>query len=78
MGYRIPSIEMKVFLPAAKLEKIEQAVALLQTIQEAQIREVMRVIGLMMSCFPAVPWARLHQHPLQGLMLLCWVGTSRA
>lgn len=78
LGYRISSVEMKIFLPMEKIEKIGQAVAQLQTNQEAQIREVMRVLGLMMFCFPAVPWARHHQRPLQGLMLHCLDGSKQS
>ena len=74
LGYRITSVEKKIFLPQEKILKLEQAVALLQTNQEISIRQVMRVLGLMSACFPAVPWARFHIRPLQGLVLKHWNG----
>lgn len=72
LGYRISSTEKKVFLPLKKIEKMGQAVA-----QEAQIRDVMKVIGLMTSCILAVPWAGFRQRPLQGLLLRCWGGSQQ-
>lgn len=51
LGYRISSIERKVFLPSEKIEKVGLAVVQLQTNQDAHVRDVMRVMGLMTSCF---------------------------
>lgn len=77
LGYTISSVERKVrkvFLTQEKIRKMDQAVARLQTNREVLIREVMKVVGLMTSCFLAVPWAIFHQHPLQShlLRLLGW------
>ena len=74
LGYRISSIKRKIFLPEEKIAKLDQAVAQLQSNLLTSVREVMRVLGLMTSCFPAVPWARFHQRPLQELMLRLWSG----
>lgn len=69
LSYIIFSIEKKILLQEEKIQRMDQAVAPLQANQEVSIREVMRVIGLMTSCFP---WAIFHQRRLQKLLHRYW------
>lgn len=70
LGYDVmASVERKIFLPGEKIRKMDQSVAWLQTNLSVLVREIMKVIGLMTSCFLAVPWVRFHQHPLQNRLL---------
>ncbi|XP_040188033.1 uncharacterized protein LOC120920173 [Rana temporaria] len=78
LGYDFCSVVQKVFLPEEKVSKMVQAVSTLQTNQLVSLREISRTVGLMTSCFPAVPWARFHQRPLQRFLLENWDGDARS
>lgn len=71
LGFEIDSLSMKVFLPHAKLEKM---ISLFQEVYHAHqisIRKLSQVIGVMVSCFPAVPIAKLHYRTLEGQKIAC-------
>ena len=78
LGYDFCSVDQKVFLPQEKVSKMLQAVSALQTNQSVSLMEVSRTVGLMTLCFPAVPWARFHQRPLQMFLLKKWDGDARS
>lgn len=78
LGYDFCSVNQRVFLPQEKITKVFQTMSTLQTNQSVSLRQVSRAVGLMTSCFPAVPWARLRQRPLQRFLLRNWDGDVRS
>lgn len=70
LGYRVDSVAQRVFfLPLEKISRVQGAVSALHETGEASLRTIMRVLGLMSSCIPSVPWAQLHFQGLQGFLL---------
>ena len=67
LGYWIDSENMKVTLPREKVQKVKTAC--LGTIKKKRvtIRELAQVIGILVSCFPAVVWGPLHFRNLEHL-----------
>ena len=65
LGNRINSIDMIVYLPEEKKQVIKIECLKLSRIDVAKIREVARVIGLLVSTFSAVEYGPLHYRELE-------------
>lgn len=65
LGNDIDSEKMVVTLPESKVDKIVQACLDLHSQSRAKIRDVARVVGLMVSSFSAVDYAPLHFRSLE-------------
>lgn len=65
LGNNIDSEKMTVTLPVEKVEKIVQACSELQKLQKARIREVARVLGLMVSSFSAVEFGPMFYRSIE-------------
>ena len=65
LGNRINSIDMIVYLPEEKKQVIKIECLKLSRIDVAKIREVARVIGLLVSTFSAVEYGPLHYRKLE-------------
>lgn len=59
-------------LPQEKIGKVAGAVSALLELRESSQRYIMKVLGLMTTCIPAVPWAQLHSGELQSFLLSSW------
>ena len=70
LGNRINSIDMIVYLPEEKKQVIKIECLKVSRIDVAKIREVARVIGLLVSTFSAVEYGPLHYRELEKRKLL--------
>lgn len=67
-------MSQRIFLPQEKIIKVQRAVSTLHETEEASLRTIMRILGLMSSYFPVVHWAQFHFRRLQGFLLSSWDG----
>ena len=65
LGFLIDSVKMVVPLPVDKIDNTIQECKVLLKKQEATIREVAKVIGTLVSVFPAVEYGPLHYRNLE-------------
>lgn len=65
LGNVIDSVAMNVTLPAHRRNKILRHCSLLVTKKKEKIREVARLIGLLVAAFPAVELGKLHYRTLE-------------
>jgi len=70
LGNLIDSVSMTVTLPKEKVANIVQACSELQNMTFAKIRQVARVLGLMVSTFSAVEFAPLHYRVIERQKIL--------
>ena len=76
LGFLIDSLEKKLVLTQDKAQGLMAVVRSLVAAVDSSLREIMRLLGRMTSCIPAVPWAQLHSRPLQAFLLSSWDGTE--
>ena len=57
---------MKIALPTNKAQRVQTTCHTLASQSQALIHQVARVIGLLVSSFPAVPLGKLHYHQLEA------------
>lgn len=66
---RINTVQVKVFLPEDKREKLGSLVRQLRTTPSADLMKLVAIQGLMILTLDMVPWAQFHTRPLQWLLL---------
>lgn len=65
LGFWLDSEKMTVTLPVEKVQKISNSCKDLRQKKKVQIRDLARVIGLLVSSFPAVTWGPLNYRHLE-------------
>ena len=65
LGFIIDSVLMIVTLPLEKINKVVSLCKKLYNVAMVSIREVAKVIGVLVSCFPAVEYGRLYYRELE-------------
>ena len=65
LGFIIDSLSMRVYLTSKKIKLIERICSQLGRLEFSSIRQVARVIGVLVAAFPAVQYGRLHYRALQ-------------
>lgn len=75
LGMILDTEAAKVFLPQDKIRSLHSGVALLCSGPPQSIRFCMRVLGRMVSCFEAIPYAQFHTRLLQRAILARWGGS---
>jgi hypothetical protein len=65
LGNVIDSVSMTVTLPKEKVDRIEDECLRLQTKNKTSIREVSRIIGILVSSFSPVDYGNLHYRILE-------------
>lgn len=65
LGFIVDSLDMKVYLPAEKQDKIKVTVSELLECPNVTIERLAQVIGLLVSCMPAYVFGKLHYRGLE-------------
>ena len=65
LGNVIDSVSMTVTLPNEKVDRIKDECLRLQKKKKTSIREVSRIIGILISSFSAVDYGKLHYRILE-------------
>lgn len=65
LGFILDSVSMLVYLTPEKALKLKQAATDLLNCKNPTIREVAKVLGLIVSSFPGIAYGPLHYHHLE-------------
>lgn len=75
LGMILDTQAARIFLPQDKIRSLQSGVSLLCSSSHQSIRFSMRVLGRMVSCFEAIPYAQFHTRLLQRAILARWDGS---
>lgn len=75
LGMVLDTRAARIFLPPDKVCSLRSGVSLLRTGSPQSIRFCMAVLGRMVSCFEAIPFAQFHTRCLQRAILRRWDGS---
>lgn len=65
LGFTLDSVNMQVYLTPDKAVKLKQAATVMLHCKKPTIRDVAKVLGLIVSCFPGVAYGPLHYRYLE-------------